>query len=103
MYIFFVSLRTSEIFGPAQVDQINNPSATIVEFTGSWLGPEELDDWEGYAVCVPEQKRVWGKAYPEVNNKRVKVRMVFNPQDMPPKDLKIFDEFPHKEFVQDSE
>lgn len=101
MYVFFISIRTSEIFGPAHVDQISNPSATILEFNGIWYGPETLDEWEGYAVCVPEQKRVWGKAYPEISDKRVNVRMVFNPQDLPPKDLKIFDDYPHKEFIEE--
>lgn len=96
MEIFFCSLRTALIFGPGKIIEIGSPSATMMEFRAQWSNPAPLDEWEGYAVCVPEQNLVWGKAYPEIQDGEVYVCMPYQPQPIPPGDLKIFQDRPKK-------
>ena len=90
MQIFLVSIRTAKIYGPGQVMEAENPQSNTMSMRVSWPHVEALDEWEGYAVVVPERNQVWGACRPERDGGYLEAHFDFTPMDIPPKDKKLF-------------
>lgn len=90
MQVFLVSLRTARIYGPAVVLELQEISGQQVSLQLSWPGDTVLDEWEGYAVVVPERDEVWGAGKPEVADQQLIMQFAFQPQPIPPRDRKMF-------------
>ncbi|HEY9841394.1 MAG TPA: hypothetical protein V6D23_13120, partial [Candidatus Obscuribacterales bacterium] len=56
----------------------------------SWPHAYGFDDWEGYAVVVPERDEVWGMIQPRLGEGELEAEFTFAPQPIPPKDRKLF-------------
>ena len=88
--IFFVSLRTSQIMGPAIATELTDEGSgqALLFFEGENLSFRE---WEGYAIVCPDQKKVWGAGHPQKQKSgHFTCRFTYHPQDIPPEDLKLF-------------
>lgn len=91
MQVFFVSIRTAMIFGPGEVIEVRNTAGEQMYLRATWPYPYAFEDWEGYAVVVPERNEVWGAAQPKLNHEgEVELEFPFTPQAIPPKDLQLF-------------
>lgn len=91
MQIFLVSIRTAQIYGPGQISLLEQLSEAHVRLQAHWPFIGELDEWEGYALVVPEKKQVWGLCKPEVNAQTLVIdSMMFTPRPIPPKELAFF-------------
>ncbi len=90
MQLFFVSIRTSKIMGPATLLEISDEGSgkALLFFEAEDL---RFTEWEGYAIVAPAEKKVWGAGLPEKQQSgQYTCRFDFNPQDIPPGDLKLF-------------
>lgn len=90
MQVFFVSIRTAKIFGPGEVLEVRSSAGEQMYLRLSWPYAEMFEEWEGYAVVVPERNEVWGAGQPHVNNGEVEFEFPFTPQAIPPQELKLF-------------
>lgn len=90
MKVFFVSLRTSLIYGPTELTEVNSPEQGIAEITCPWLSDYRFDEWEGYAVVVPEKEQVWGAAKPVLESGVLKARFQFTPMPIPRGERRLF-------------
>jgi hypothetical protein len=96
MQIFFCSIRTALIYGPATIIEAEAPEERKLSLRAAWEVDYPFDEWEGYAVVVPERNSVWGLSHPTYNGEGEIVieAMDFTPQPIPPQDRKIFDQPP---------
>lgn len=90
MKIFFVSLRTALIYGPVELIEVTNPEQGIVEITCVGNVDYHFEEWEGYAVVVPEKEQVWGAAKPVWAGDQLKARFQYTPMPIPGKERKLF-------------
>ncbi|PKL75796.1 MAG: hypothetical protein CVV27_13530 [Candidatus Melainabacteria bacterium HGW-Melainabacteria-1] len=94
MQVFFVSIRTALIYGPGELEDAQGDGAGQMQLHLSWPHSYVFDEWEGYAVVVPERGEVWGLSQPQVEDGRIEVSFPFTPQPIPPQDRKIFEQGP---------
>jgi hypothetical protein len=94
MQVFFVSIRTANIYGPGEITDFFNPEPGIAILTCDWTLDYALNEWEGYAIVVPERNQVWGAAKPEYSGTEVRARFEFTPLTIPESDRKLFPEYP---------
>lgn len=79
------------VFGPGQIQSANSPAEGMMHMTLYWPHSEvTLDEWEGYAVVVPEKNQVWGACKPEQEGENIEATFQFAPRNIPPKDRKLF-------------
>lgn len=90
MLVFLVSLRTALIFGPGEVIAAQEQSGRHMILRLVWSHQEPLDDWEGYAVVVPERNEVWGVCKPRIEDGELETELIFAPQPIPPRDRRLF-------------
>jgi len=90
MQIFFVSIRTAKIYGPGQLLELQQLQAHRAHLSVQWPSELLLDEWEGYAVVVPEKEQVWGACHPSLEDGCLSAEFDFFPQPIPPQDKKIF-------------
>ncbi|MBF2054027.1 MAG: hypothetical protein IGS03_11275 [Candidatus Sericytochromatia bacterium] len=91
MQIFLVSIRTAQIYGPGQITLLEQLTEAQVRLQAHWPFIGELDEWEGYALVVPERKQVWGVCKPAVSEQLLSIdSMMFTPKPIPPKELAFF-------------
>ncbi len=90
MQVFFVSIRTAKIFGPGEVLEVRSSAGEQMYLRLSWPYAEMFEEWEGYAVVVPERNEVWGAGHPRVEEGEVAFEFPFTPQAIPPQELKLF-------------
>lgn len=103
MQIFLVSIRTAQIYGPGQITLLEQLSEAQVRLQAHWPFIGELDEWEGYALVVPEKKQVWGVCKPVVNEQVLSIEsMAFTPKPIPPKELAFFHLPPPKAGMEDA-
>lgn len=91
MQVYLVSLRTAMVYGPGEILEAYNPRGHWMSLSIRWEHVDILDEWEGYAVVVPERDQVWGLAKPQLDEQVLTCEFGFAPQPIPPKDKKIFD------------
>ncbi len=90
MQVFFVSLRTEKITGPGEITEISDEGGgqALLFFEAEDLSFKE---WQGYAIVVPAEGRVWGAGKPEKQQSGTYTcRFAFTPQPIPEGDLKLF-------------
>lgn len=90
MQVFFVSLRTEKITGPGEIIEISDEGGgqALLFFEATDLNFKE---WEGYAIVVPAEGKVWGAGRPEKQQSDTYTcRFAFAPQAIPEGDLKLF-------------
>ncbi|MGV3523093.1 MAG: hypothetical protein ACO1RX_02655 [Candidatus Sericytochromatia bacterium] len=90
MLVFLVSLRTALIFGPGEVIEAQEQSGRHMFLRLRWPHAQALDDWEGYAVVVPERNEVWGACKPRLEDGELHTELIFAPQPIPPRDRRLF-------------
>ncbi|MEZ0375480.1 MAG: hypothetical protein ACAI44_40705 [Candidatus Sericytochromatia bacterium] len=90
MQVFFVSIRTALIYGPSELLEARPTGADQLYLRVSWPHAYGFDDWEGYAVVVPERDEVWGMIHPRLGEGELEAEFTFAPQPIPPKDRKLF-------------
>lgn len=91
MFVFFVSVRTARIYGPGEILEVySTQNEAQLYLRMSWQYPYQFDEWEGYAVVVPERNKVWGLSHPKVEDQELVMEFPFTPQDIPPKDRQLF-------------
>lgn len=92
MQVYLVSVRTALIYGPGEVLDAQNPQGNLMTLRARWEYDDTFDEWEGYAVVVPEKNQVWGLAkQPELEDQILNSEFHFFPQPIPPKDKRLFD------------
>jgi hypothetical protein len=74
MQIFFCSIRTALIYGPATIIEAEAPEERKLSLRAAWEVDYPFDEWEGYAVVVPERNSVWGLSHPTYNGEGEIVR-----------------------------
>ena len=90
MQLFFVSLRTAKVTGPAELTEISEEGSgqALIFFEAEDL---KFIEWEGYAIVVPEKQLVWGTGRPEKQKSgHYTCRFAYTPQEIPKEDLKLF-------------
>jgi len=92
MQVYLVSIRTATIYGPGEILEAFNPRGHWMNLNVHWEHEDVLDEWEGYAVVVPERKQVWGLANPQLDEQVLSSEFAFSPQPIPAKDQKLFDQ-----------
>lgn len=93
MQIFFVSLRTTKLTGPAEIielsDEGNGQSFLVFETEDNL----QFKEWEGYALVVPAQGIVLGAGHPQKQQSgQYTCRFALTPQEIPEEDQKLFKE-----------
>lgn len=91
---FLCSLRSGLIFGPVKVSVLTELGFGRIHWEGPWPGSPRLDEWEGYAVCVPSRQEVWGVCKPSLNEGQLQADMDYVCQPMPTEDRRIFEKSP---------
>ena len=92
MQVFFVSIRTALIYGPGELIEARSVGADQMNLRMIWPIAYDFDDWEGYAVVVPERNEVWGLSHPAPAPEQgeLEIEFPFTPQPIPPADRKLF-------------
>ncbi|PIQ23243.1 hypothetical protein COW36_18895 [bacterium (Candidatus Blackallbacteria) CG17_big_fil_post_rev_8_21_14_2_50_48_46] len=90
MLVYFVSIRTAKIYGPTELNEMISPEEGIARISCPWPIDYFFDEWEGYAVVVPERVQVWGAAKPLVTNGFLQAEFAFTPVPIPPAERKLF-------------
>lgn len=91
MQIFLVSIRTARIYGPGQLATLEQLGEHFMRLQVHWPFSELLDEWEGYAVVVPEKKQIWGACKPQQVEQMLHIEsMMYTPQPIAPKELMLF-------------
>lgn len=90
MQVFFVSLRTEKITGPGEVIELSDEGGgrALLFFEAKDLSFKE---WEGYAIVVPAEGKIWGAGRPEKQQSDTYTcRFAFAPQAIPEESLTLF-------------
>ena len=90
MQVYLVSVRTAIVYGPGEILEAQNPHGNFMTLSARWEHNDHFDEWEGYAVVVPERNQVWGLTHPQLEEQVLKGDLNFAPQPIPPKDKKLF-------------
>lgn len=90
MQVFFVSVRTALIYGPGDIYEVYSIDESTMYLRTNWPHAYQFDEWEGYAVVVPERNQVWGLSHPKLEAGELIAEFPFTPQSIPPKDSKLF-------------
>jgi hypothetical protein len=90
MDIYFVSIRTALVYGPAELEELTAPEEGQASIRCRWEGKNVFDEWEGYAVVAPDRDQVWGAAHPQVADGQLSATFAFTPMALPPAEKKLF-------------
>lgn len=91
MQVFYVSLRTALIYGPGEILDARSAGEERMYLRMTWPHAYSFDEWEGYAIVVPERNEVWGMCHPRLELGELTTEFDFTPREIPEGERKLFD------------